>query len=162
MKRVIYIEPIYCMAQTDQDTKLKLTTWVNPDPNRSGDPYFKIYSDYLKNRATYMARIKFLSPERVYHKSDEGKLEWELNSKIKKNLIRYMNMPSNLYAGNTRWDVTKFLWNNELDLVAGNVPKGYTSKIDAYVDGYYDKQNKGNPSYVSSEVEIPDYTLLEN
>ena len=60
---------------------------TNPDSTRNWyeEEYFKIYDNLSVSSAKKLARIKFRSPEYVIHTGSN----WELNSKEKKDLIKF-------------------------------------------------------------------------
>lgn len=135
---------------------------VNPDPNRIGDAYFKLFNASNYRKSDKQSRIKFNSPEYVYHKDSTGKTEWKLISDEKELLLEFLNSSSADNRNFNVWTLAKFHWNNEYgEFFSNDFPEKYNSRLEAFADGYFDtKENLAHPSYLSSKLEIPDYTKL--
>lgn len=124
---------------------------VNPDRNRVGDRYFKMYNSKDYNRATKVARIDFFTPRLIQHSSE--KAPWmELNRRNVGNLIKMLNMKAVLNKQYYVWDLLKYYWNYEMGI---SVPD-----LDEYVEGRYDEIHKDNKRYVPASLRIPDYKQL--
>lgn len=127
---------------------------INPDSNRIGDPYFKMYNKPSWNKATKVARISFLEPKLIIHKS-QGVQPWtNLTKQDIDDLNDYLDSPWKNHPGFTIWDGLKYGWNEEWGFEVGSEKE--------YIDGNYDELNKNNPSYLPSTLEIPDYYQLKN
>ena len=72
------------MATVHKDSKYNIMVFVNPDKNRNGEKYFKFYNSNSYTTADKVIRISFDEPKYIYHKNMDGKLDWILNSKEKK------------------------------------------------------------------------------
>lgn len=158
------IEYIEAMTTIGSHTSPNFTIAVNPDSGRAGDCYFKYFNREVYSKATAVARINIREASRVYHTNSDGKTEWKLNSKVKKALVSYFNAECDEWADATNWQSILYHWNIESHTIDKPFPKDkYRSKMEAFLDGYYDTdENLANPSYVASNLEIPDYTNLPN
>lgn len=132
--------------------KYSIVLAINPDVNRLGDPYFKMYDGKLFSKAEHVTRIKFKSPEIVKEHAGIIKSKTKLNNQEIKELILYLNDLNRTFRKYTNWDVLKYLWNTERGFNVGD--------IDDYTSGVFDDEFKNNPSYLESVLKMPDYTLL--
>ena len=85
---------------------------INPDVTRNwyGEEYFKVYDNLSIGRAKKLARIKFRSPEYVIHYNSN----WVLNTKEKKELIKFLKEPNKLLDGvSTNWQYAIVMFNRE-------------------------------------------------
>ena len=158
-------EAIFGMARVGSvDTKPSLTVAVNPDTNRIGDPYLKCYNASRYDTADCVTRLSFYAPKKVFHRNRDGKKEWILNSDDKDAICEFLDSPSKDYSNDkiTYWLVSLYSWNNECSLLNGEFPEQYSTKIEAFIDGFYDKENRDNPNYVPSTTLRPDYTQVRN
>ena len=150
MKILIEHENLNEMATVFKNKKQNVSIIVNPDSNRSGNPYFKFVNNSNFRNADKLIRIMFNKPDYVIH--HDGKDLWKLNSKEKKLLITIMNKESSKYKGYTNWQAAKFDWNYE-----------YFEEdwdIDDYFAGKYDNKFGSESGYVSSTLSMPDYLQL--
>ncbi len=157
-----YLEPIESMSQIGSDETAKMVYYVNPDTNRRGDPYFKVYDNILRSKARTMTRISFLEPKYVIHKPDRGMKSWKLNKSEIKSMIKYLNKRSALFKI-TNWQYAMYMWNLEFSFFSKGFDENkYDNSVIAYVKGYYDvEENLNHPSYLPSYLEMPDYLLLK-
>lgn len=165
MKRLISsTEYIEAMSTIGQHFKPNFMIAVNPADNRSGDCYFKYFNRESYSKADAVARIDMRSPKRFYHMNQDGKVEWDLSAKDKKELCKYLDAESDDWTGVTNWQSVLFNWNRECHLLSEPFPRDqYTSRIEAFLNGFYDTDdNLSNPSYVASYLSRPDYTKLPN
>lgn len=155
------LEPIVSMAKVGVDDVGKTVYYVNPDLNRIGDPYFKVYDNISHTKATHIARISFLEPRYVSHRDEAGKQPWKLNSSEKKKMVAYLNQKSGIVK-TTNWIYCMYLWNNEYGFFDSiSLDEKYSHGVFAYKDGFYDTdENLKHPSYLPSYLQIPDYTVL--
>ena len=153
-------EPIESMAQIGIDRDAQMAYYVNPDPSRIGEPYFKVYDRESYVKSTRIARISFLEPRYIQHK--DTKKPWILNHSEKRRLLQFLNDPSIKYSGASNWEYALYQWNNEhLLLNEAYNKKIYKDEIDAYIRGFYDiEENLDNPSYLPSNLPVPDYMKL--
>lgn len=128
---------------------------TNPDSTRNWyeEEYFKVYDNLSVSSAKKLARIKFRSPEYVVHTGSN----WELNSKEKKDLIKFLNESNKKvpYVKNN-WEYAILMFNQEAyqdeesmeDLVI-------TIKEQSEMD-------ESNPRkyYLPIDLPMPDYTKL--
>ena len=160
MKRIVrQLEPVECMATVGDNSRPTFSVSVNPDPKRIGICYFKVFNSLDYTSSELLARVNMREPSYVYHTGD-GKKAWNLNSKYRRELVRFMRSESDTYNG-TNWQATMFLWNRELHLFSGVENKSGHKLFDAYVRGYFDKFLSDNPSYMPSYAEMPNYLELK-
>lgn len=169
MKRYIHttknldgLEPIESMSKIGVDNSANMVYYVNPDLNRVGEPYFKVYDSISHPKATHIARISFLESRYIIHRDEAGKQPWKLNSSEKKKLVTYLNKKSGLVRV-TNWVYSMYLWNYEygfFDNIEIDDTK-YSNVVEAFADGLYDiDENIRHPSYLPSCLIMPDYTQL--
>lgn len=123
---------------------------VHPDSKRMGLSYFKFYDNPDYTQAKKIIRILFKSPDYTIHK--DGKKLWKLNSDDKKLLVKILKQESSRYDGYTNWDIAKYDWNCEYFEEQLNMKR--------YFNGEYDEEYKDKPSYVPSDLKMPDYTKI--
>lgn len=136
------------MATIYRDEKGRFSISVNPDPNITGDEYFKLYNNAKKSAADKVARISFREAKYIYHKNADGKGDWILNSKEKQYLINALQKKAKFpYQNYTNWQKAILLFNDEKDLdqekTLANIGK-----------------NLPYPKYLPFDLEMPDYTKL--
>lgn len=136
---------------------------VDSSPNYIGNPYFKFYNSDSVESATRVARISFLTPRYVYHRS-ESLPPLILNSKQRKILMAYMNewCDEDGYDELTNWEYSIIMHNRE----ATNVPwKGRQWKRFNYqyirshqyeINHTYPKLKRALPI----DLPMPNYLLL--
>lgn len=131
-----------------------MTISVNPDKNRIGDEYFKIYNSESVTKANKIIRILFRKPEYVFHTS-KGYSDWILTKNELKNLLNFLNSTEILYDNNgvghtvTIYQKAIILYNYERGL-GNNISDALTLMLNnTYAD------------YMPLNLEMPDYMLLE-
>ena len=136
------------MATIYRDAKGRFSIAVNPDPNRQGDEYFKLYNNAKKSAATKVARIMFRSAKYVYHTNYDGKEDWILNAKEKKYLVTALKKKAkHPYEEYTNWQKAILLFNDEKDLDQEKTLKNLLPKPKY-------------KNYLPFNLEMPDYTKL--
>lgn len=146
------VEPIGEMATILKDKSYNLTIQVNPDKNRKGVPYFKVFNHAkVTPNETSVARLHFLDSGMEFHK-DSFK-DWIPTNKDIEIIHDVMNQKYK-HTDKTIWQMTCMKWNYEYD-------NFYSSKVfdeDEYFDGIYDNDPDfcKHPSYVPSDTPIPD------
>ena len=154
------LEPIVSMSKVGLDSKENMLYYVNPDINRVGEPYFKVYDSISHKKATHIARISFLEPRYILHKDETGKQPWKLSSSEKKKMLNYLNKSSGFFKMSF-FQYAMYLWNNEYGFFDDKSLEEYENPMIAYAKGIYDiEENIHHPSYLPSYLEIPDYTKL--
>lgn len=154
-----YMECLYEMATIRPASsldKLGILLAVNPDSNRDGNPYFKMYNSTSFYTATTVWRISFT--ESVFIKEHKGKIKasTSMNKSEKTKLIEYLSLESKDFRGSTIWDELKYRWNSEKDLMNNF---SFSDYISGKADNYYKTvDNKGN--YVPFSLKMPDYNNL--
>lgn len=130
---------------------------VNPDPSRGWykKEYFKAYNNDNARKADKVIRIKFRTPEYVYHKNKDGKKDWSLNSKEKKLLIRLLKSKSRV-PNLTNWQYAIIQFNTEAFL--NENPEIFKTLTIAEQS----KMDKNDPRkyYLPIDLPMPDYNQL--
>lgn len=138
------------IATIYRDAKGRFSIAVNPDPNRQGDEYFKLYNNAKKSAATKVARIMFRSAKYVYHNANQGKDNWILNTKEKKYIIKaFAKKNPAFYNGQyTYWQYAIAQFNLEKGLDYEKTFKNVGKKLKY-------------PKYLPFDLKMPNYTKLE-
>lgn len=146
-------EQVLEMASVRPKENLKgILLTINPDINRTRDPYFKVYDSDSWTTARNVWRVYFNKPEFVKAHTRKKEVQTVMNSKMKKQLILALNSKSKNEPEYTVWQSLKFHWNDELNFCSGSIAD-YYNKID-------DKANAKNPNYIISTLEQPNYEEL--
>ena len=164
MKRYIKSsEAIFGMATVGVHRKPDFMIAVNPGAHHKGLCYFKYYNSDSYMTATQVTRINLRAPAKVFHRNRDGKKEWNLNTADKNALYDYLLRQSDSFKSFsiTNWQYVLYLWNNEYGLLNDPYPDEYGSRAEAFIDGYYDEANADDPSYVASDLTMPDYRTME-
>jgi len=138
------------MATIGRDEELGLKqVMVNPERLHIGDTYFKSIIEVSKDKKGYkLGRFSFTDSRVFVHNSNNMGYRPlksnEVNSKMVKRLREFMSNQNKDFLKYTNWDVAKYYWNYEYDLI----PQG----IDDYMEGIHDNISHG--SYVPSTQEI--------
>lgn len=137
------------MATIYWDKKGRFCISVNPNPNRIGDEYFKLFNSSSVRTATKVARISFKAAKYIHHTNSDGKDDWILNSKEKKYLVKALQKQAKMpYAQYTNWQKAILLFNEEKHLDQEKTLKNLLPKPKY-------------PKYLPFNLEMPDYTKLE-
>ena len=152
-EELLYEELIYEMANVRRDRRNDFMLMaINPDSNRVGDPYFKVYDADSWRKATKVARLAFFEPKLIIHKS-EGIQPWKtLTRRDIEDIEDFLDSPARGDINATVWDVLKYRWNDEYGF--------YMRSFTDYIRGEYDEEYKDDPSYVPSYLDPPDYRRL--
>lgn len=88
--------------------------WVE-NPSGHNNKYFKYLDGITYGKAEKVARISLLKPEYINHNNIDGKQDWILNNKEKKELVMLMNAYNNLYRDYncTNWQATLITYNRD-------------------------------------------------
>lgn len=133
------------MAWVDQ--KGNKCCWIE-NSNNHNNQYFKYLDSFSYRKANSIARISLREPKYIIHKNIDGKSNWKLNNKEKKELIKLMNEPSESYEGLTNWQTT---------LVQYNFDNFYIPPIQT-IKGTFDKEKY--PNAFDINYRMPDYSIL--
>lgn len=126
---------------------------VNPDVNRIGLTYFKMYDNISFNNASLVWRIDFKSPELIKEHKGPIKSALSINNEYKNRLIQYLNSPSKENTKYIVWDVLKYHWNDEMGFCSSfNLEDYMNGKVDGTVE---------HKSYLPSNLKMPDYKKLK-
>jgi len=141
------VEPLGEMASVGStDVPIGLKVQVNPDPGRTGNPYFKVFNAKIpKSGQDKIARLHFLDDGMEYHK-DTFK-DWILTTSEIKAIKAFLNKTHSREKEYTNWQMAKWLWNLEYRFFSDD-------QIDDYMNGKLDGIK--HPSYVPSTTPIPD------
>ena len=134
------------MAWVDQ--KAQKCCWVE-NPNTHENDYFKYYDSFSYRKANHIARISLKSPQYLKHKNKDGKKNWILTNKEKKELIQLMQEDSTNHKGFTNWQAT---------LIQYNFDNFYIS-FDDTKNGTFDK--KKYPKAFDINTPMPNYMELD-
>ena len=121
--------------------------WVE-NPTGYNNKYFKYLNGPSYKKASKVARISLMSPTYLNHKNADGKDNWILTTKEKKELVTLMQENNKTYPTLTNWQVTllTYNWDNfELD-------------VENIINRTYDKQKF--PNVIDIDTPMPDYTKL--
>ena len=142
------VEPLGEMATVaDSDRPVGLSIQVNPDPDRIGNPYFKVYNTAVpKIKESRVARLHFLDSGMEYHQ--DKFMDWIPTKKEIKS-IKDLLSQKHLVYNYTNWQVACFLWNQEYHLFM-------QKDIDDYMNGLLDEKLSIHPSYVPSTTVMPE------
>lgn len=148
MNKKLSLFHLYEMATVGWDDDLSIIVEVNPDTRRIGNEYFKVYNSASYRKATKECRILFDKPEYVIHRNENGKQNWIMNSKERKNLVWFLNQPSDVFPELSIWKTAIVLFNREKGL-----KKSQT--MENFVD------NRKYPDFLPIDLPMPNYTLLK-
>lgn len=87
--------------------KYGMTIEYNPDKNRIGDDYFKVYQGTkLKMKGddqTPRARISIFGPSYLTHYAGTSETKWEMDTRARENLMALLQEPNLDYPTRTNW-----------------------------------------------------------
>ena len=141
------VEPLGEMATVVTVNKPRpVRVQVNPDSNRKGSPYFKVFPTERFNNDTRVARLHFLDSGMEYHR-DEFK-DWKITNKDCDDIISVLKSTHYRFSDYTVWQMTCYYWNMEYQFILPD-------EIDRYMNGEFDDEYKSHPSYIPSTTPIP-------
>lgn len=158
-------EPVWAMSNVFRDERNNVTYQLNTDPNRLGDPYFKLYNSKSVRSATLVARISFLSPEYVTHTDGLGKQPWILNSQERRMLVKTL---TSKVRGDILWKRLIYTYNDEKEDLSRKNTNKLTRLVHSQLMGisslsefleYY--KEHGRDSAVSLVFSVLDIRTLE-
>ena len=137
-------------------TGTKMSVIVNPDPGRNHYKveYFKAFHGDSFRKATDIARIRFRDPGYEIHNS--GKENFKLNSKDRKELIRILTLPSDMYDNYTMWQDCIMQFNHEAYHISF---KQCLKLTQSYLDTLDDKDPI--KKYLPIDLPMPNYLELK-
>ena len=141
------------MATVVLEPKSNIRIQVNPDRDRMGVPYFKVFNSIkLKKKETKVCRLHFLDSGMEVH--DDGYVKWVPNSKEIKQIKSVLDSISEDDESLTYWQLACWLWNKEYSIFNNKI--AFSKK--EYFQGIYDNDPEFymHPSYVPSTTPIPD------
>lgn len=131
------------------DNKAKKCCWVENSGTHTSNDYFKYYDSFSYRKADKIARISLRNPLYLSHRNSDGKDNWILTDKEKRELVKLMNSPSESREGFTNWQAT---------LIQYNLDNFYIQPRQT-IEGTFDK--KKYPNAYSIDTPMPDYTKLK-
>ena len=146
-KEYIVEEHIEEMATVYTDEVNKHVCQVNPDRNRQGLEYFKLYNNVNWSKATKVARIEFRKPNYVLHTNKDGKENWKLNNREKIALIKALKMDSEDYPGYSNYQAAIIHFNREKGLSANKTKENLINDLKY-------------PKFLPIDLPMPDYMKL--
>lgn len=152
---------ILAMANVYSDKKNKITIQINPDRNRRGLPYFKVYNHYSYKIASKMARISIHEPKYIHHRNSGGKQFWKLNSKDRQVLMNCLTLKP-IGKIFTVWQLLIIAFNDEKlgvvegDTISINKSNYFSYKETLKLEGYEDLTD-----LLPFDLPMPNYLLLE-
>lgn len=140
-------EYLEAMATVGRETSLPMLVVVNPDSNRVGDEYFKVFDSDNFFSAKKVARILFREAKYISHR--DTKERWVLNSKEKKVLVKFLQSKSTKLGlrNYTNWQVAILQFNEEKGLDQNKTLENVRKRLKY-------------PKYLPFDLEMPDYLLL--
>lgn len=135
------------MSTVFRDRESNQICQVNPDRSRRGLEYFKLYNSDSYDTADSIARISFREPKYIIHKNTDGRLNWVLNSKQKKALVKALNLPSKKYKGYNNYQTAILDFNNEKGLDIDQTKENFVNDLKY-------------PDYLPIDLSMPDYMKL--
>ena len=155
-----YSEILFEMASVRPKVQnlTNILTAVNPDVNRKGDAYFKVYDSNSIDSAETVWRIYFNRPEFVKEHTGFIKASTEMKKKTKKDLINHLKLKCKENTKYTVWDALKFHWNDENGFC---LDFNFDDFMNGLVDKYYIENKLVFPvSYIKYNLDMPDYIKL--
>lgn len=132
------------------DKKLGISIHVDPDINRKGNEYFKVYDSISYNKAKKISRIKFREPAYVTHSNRDKKKNYKLVSDEKDDLINFLNSKNHKNPELTNWEYAIILFNKRLDFSEEKTKKNLM----------FDKNSDYNDNYLPFDLKMPNYKNL--
>lgn len=123
--------------------------WVENPGTHNDNDYFKYLDSFSYHKADKVARISLKEPKYLEHTNQDGKKDWKLNSREKKELISLMNSLSTVRSGYTNWQVT---------LIQYNFDNFFISPEET-INGTFDREE--HPEAFDINYPMPDYTQLK-
>ena len=152
VKKVLDEEYIVEMSKAFTTENPKRSFWVE-NPAYYNNRYFKLYNSDIISRATKVARISFDHPNYLDHVNKDGKEDWILTLKEKRELLDILKQKDK--RGFTKWQRMFMVYNNDNfnidfdDLISGDISKEDYNKLVIKRDA------------ISLDYPIPDYMKLE-
>ena len=94
--------PLYEMSMAWISKQNNKCVWVE-NPSGHNNKYFKYLNGASYQKADKVARISMLKPAYLEHVDYDGKDNWKLTSKERKELIDLMSQTNKKYAPCTNW-----------------------------------------------------------
>lgn len=137
---------MYEMSMAWNSKQENRCVWVE-NPNGFENKYFKYLNGITYGKADKCARISMQEPKYVQHRDYDGKSNWILNSKERKELVTLMNKPNKKYQGCTNWQATLITYNED----------NFGLDFDETINGFDEKEY---PEAFNINTPMPDYLEL--
>ena len=145
--KALGIIPLNEMSMAWVDKNAGKCVWVE-NPNTHVNKYFKYYNSFSYHKANAVARISLKEPKYLEHKNLDGKQDWKLTNKEKKELVKLMQSQSKVHKGYTNWQVTLIQYNFD----------NFFIQPEETINGTFDRQEF--PQAFDINYPMPDYTQL--
>lgn len=143
------------MATVARDEERQLRIQINPDRDRIGNPYFKVFNTATpKKKVSRVARFHFKDEDMEYY--NDNFLDWVISKNDIKQIKSFLMEPHYLTPQYTNWKMACYLWNYEY---------GFIGDPEKYFNGEEEEKNKDHTSYVPHDQEMPetwDYNPPQN
>lgn len=140
------------MAMIARNVKENFVIYVNSDPDHLGDEYFKVYNNQVYGVADCVARIAMRRPEYIIHSNSDGKKNYVLNFKERRNLVKLLNAPNK----NIKFEDGTPVTNWQAAIVIVNADYG----MDQEDTLKYTRDCPKNKDYMRIDDPMPDYLQL--
>lgn len=142
------------MSLVLDNIKPNLAIWVE-NPTGYNNQYFKLYNSYSNVKADKVARISLLNAKYLNHRNEDGKENWILNNKEKKELIKILKDESEYENNITNWELTILTYNRD----------NFHISMGKYVTNNMSKEEYENivsktKGALSLNLPMPDYMRL--
>lgn len=137
------------MSQAFGDREFKVNVWVErPGKYKGSDKYFKYSDSSSYEKATKCCRINIEKPIVEYHRNADGKMDWVLTERDKRDLVKLLNSTYSETNNMTHWQQILFTFNADR----------FQMKIDEFLkDSWGEKEY---PQAYHKDYPMPDYMLL--
>ena len=133
----------------NRDYDMRIT--VNPDRNRVGVPYFKVFNHINYDDDVVVARFHFKDSGMEYHRCKYK--DWHVSNNNIKEIKKLLLLPYDEVPKYNNWQMTCYKWNIEY---------GFDIKDkEEYFNGDCDDKFSYHPSYVPSICEMPEMWIYD-
>lgn len=139
--------PMYEMSMAWISKQNNKCVWVE-NPSGHNNKYFKYLNGASYQKADRVARISMLKPAYLEHVDYDGKDNWKLTSKEKKELVDLMRQTNKKYAPCTNWQAVLITYNED----------NFAIDFDETINGTFDKTEF--PDALDINYPMPEYTKL--
>ena len=140
-----------------------MSIWVESPQKGRDVRYFKLYNSNIVSKATKVARISFKKVNYLDHVNSDGKDEWILNNKEKRELIDILTAKS-AFNNITNWKMVILVYNDDNFGIDRNLlltNKMTKSEYEEIVKDINKDTKDERYKALSLDLPIPDYMKLE-